>query len=58
MKIVIVGGGSAGWLAAGYFIKMLKDVEVTVIEFCNAPLHPDLTPRKWTVDLSGSGLLQ
>ena len=31
MKIVIVGGGSAGWFAAGYFVKMLKDVEVSLV---------------------------
>jgi len=37
MKIVIVGGGTAGWFAAGYFVKMLKDVEVTVVESPNIP---------------------
>ena len=32
LKIVIVGGGTAGWFAAGYFSKKIKNCEVTLIE--------------------------
>ena len=31
-RIVIVGGGSAGWMTASYLVKALVDVDVTVIE--------------------------
>jgi flavin-dependent dehydrogenase len=36
--IVIVGGGSAGWMTASTIIKQLKDVNVTVIESENVPI--------------------
>ena len=36
-KIVIVGGGSAGWMTAGYLSKFHGDCEITVIESDNIP---------------------
>ncbi len=36
-KIVIVGGGSAGWMSAATFIKRLADREVVLIEDPNTP---------------------
>lgn len=36
-KIVIVGGGSAGWIVATSLITQLKDKEITVIESPNIP---------------------
>lgn len=38
MKIVIVGGGTAGWLAALMIKKIQKDHEVTVIESSKIPI--------------------
>lgn len=32
MKIVIIGGGTAGWWTAGYLEKQLPNVEITLIE--------------------------
>jgi len=32
IKIVIVGGGTAGWMAAGYFSKYYDPTDITVIE--------------------------
>jgi len=32
MKIVIVGGGTAGWITAAMFVKHTTDYDVTVIE--------------------------
>jgi hypothetical protein len=38
MKIVIVGGGTAGWIAAATFIKYTKGHDVTVIESSKIPI--------------------
>jgi tryptophan halogenase len=38
MKIVIVGGGTAGWLAATHFVKHTTGYDVTVIESLNIPI--------------------
>jgi len=37
MKIVIVGGGSAGWMAASYFSKVFTNLDITVVESQNIP---------------------
>ena len=37
-KIVIVGGGSAGWLTAGYLSKFHRDCEIEVIESDKIPI--------------------
>jgi tryptophan halogenase len=37
MKIVIVGGGTAGWMAASYYSKFVKDCKITVIESSKIP---------------------
>lgn len=37
MKIVIVGGGTAGWMAASYYSKFVKNCEITVIESSKIP---------------------
>lgn len=37
MKIVIVGGGTAGWFTAGYYSKFLKNTEITLIEAPSVP---------------------
>lgn len=36
-KICIVGGGTAGWLAAAWFSSKLKNVSITVVESSNIP---------------------
>ena len=36
-KIVIVGGGSAGWLTAGYLSKFHKDCEIELVESNTVP---------------------
>lgn len=36
--IVIVGGGSAGWMTASTIIKLIPNVNVTVIESSNVPI--------------------
>ena len=38
MKIVIVGGGTAGWIAASTFIKYTKGHDITVIESSKIPI--------------------
>jgi len=37
-KIVIVGGGAAGWMTASYLAKFNKDLEVTVVEAPGIPI--------------------
>ena len=37
-KIVIVGGGSAGWMTASTLIKAFPDKDITLIESPNAPI--------------------
>jgi tryptophan halogenase len=37
MKIVIVGGGTAGWMAASYYSKFIKNCNITVIESSKIP---------------------
>lgn len=37
MKIVIIGGGTAGWWTAGYLEKQLPDAEITLIESDTIP---------------------
>jgi tryptophan halogenase len=36
-NIVIAGGGTAGWFAAGWFSKFHKDINITLIETPNIP---------------------
>lgn len=36
-KIVIVGGGSAGWFTAGWFSKKFPNIDITLIESPNIP---------------------
>lgn len=31
-RLVIVGGGSSGWMTAAYLVKALRDVEITLVE--------------------------
>jgi tryptophan halogenase len=38
MKIVIVGGGTAGWISAAMVLKYRNDVEVTVVESSKIPI--------------------
>ena len=38
MKIVIVGGGTAGWVSAAMFMKYRTDFDVTLIESSNIPI--------------------
>jgi tryptophan halogenase len=38
MKIVIVGGGTAGWISAAMFLKYRIDVDITVIESSKLPI--------------------
>ena len=38
MKVVIIGGGTAGWLAATHFVKHTNGYDVTVIESLNIPI--------------------
>jgi tryptophan halogenase len=37
-SVVIVGGGSSGWMAAAYFGKLFPDLEVTLVESRNVPV--------------------
>lgn len=37
MQIVIVGGGTAGWMAAAYYSKFVKNSNITVIESSKIP---------------------
>jgi hypothetical protein len=45
-KIIIVGGGTAGWMTASYLKKALQDVKITVIE---APTIPKIGVGEATV---------
>jgi flavin-dependent dehydrogenase len=37
-KVVIVGGGSAGWMTAAYLSKALRDVDITLVESPAMPI--------------------
>src|SRR5689334_1255027 len=37
-RILIVGGGSSGWMTAAYLRKSFSDVEITVIEASDIPI--------------------
>ena len=37
-RIIIVGGGTAGWLSAGFLSSQLKDIEITVIHSKEVPI--------------------
>ena len=37
-EIVIVGGGSSGWITAASLISVFKDKKITVIESANIPI--------------------
>lgn len=37
MKIVIIGGGTAGWMAAAYYSKFVKNCNITVVESTTIP---------------------
>ena len=37
-KIIVVGGGTAGWLSAGYLSSQLPGIEITVIESDTVPI--------------------
>ncbi len=37
-KIIVVGGGTAGWLSAGFLSSQLPDIEITVIESDVVPI--------------------
>jgi tryptophan halogenase len=37
-KILIVGGGSAGWMSAAALVKAFPEKEITVIESPNVPI--------------------
>jgi len=37
-KIIILGGGTAGWLSAGFLSSQLKDIEITVIHSQEVPI--------------------
>jgi len=38
MKIIIAGGGTAGWMAALFLKKTIRNIEITVIEPSNIPI--------------------
>ena len=38
MKVVIVGGGTAGWISAAFFLKHLPNYDVTVIDSSKIPI--------------------
>ena len=37
-KIIVVGGGSAGWMTAATLIKHFPDKDITLIEAPNSPV--------------------
>lgn len=37
-KIVVVGGGSAGWMSAAFLIKAFPDKDITLVESPNHPI--------------------
>lgn len=40
-SIIVLGGGTAGWLAAGYLSSQLPGVKITVIESRDTPMIGD-----------------
>jgi len=52
-KIIIVGGGSAGWMTASTLIKTFPDKDITVIE---SPKYPTIGVGESTLGRIKTGL--